>query len=94
MDRTYLNKLSKEILDACIAVHKAIGPGLLESVYEACLMHEFKLRGIKAKNQVVLPLIYKGQEISKDFRIDILVEDEIIIEVKSVDAILPVHGKG
>jgi GxxExxY protein len=85
------NEISKEILDACIAVHKEMGPGLLESVYELCLMHEFSLRNINVRNQVELPLIYKGKELSKEFRIDILVEDKIIIELKTVEKILPVH---
>lgn len=91
MDRDRYNKLSKEILDACLAVHKAMGPGLLESIYEFCLVHELRLRGLKVSNQVLCPLTYKGVEISKEFRIDILVEDEIIIEVKSVETLLPVH---
>jgi GxxExxY protein len=68
-----------------------MGPGLLESVYELCLMHEFCLRNINAQKQVELPLIYKGKELSKEFRIDILVENEIILELKTVDKILPVH---
>ncbi len=91
MTREWYNKLSKEILDACFVVHKTLGPGLLESVYELCLMYEFNLREIAAKNQVELPLIYKGKVLSKEFRIDILVEDEIIMELRSVEALLPVH---
>ena len=84
------HKISGIILDACIAVHKEMGPGLLESVYEACLMHELKSRGINVRNQVYLPLIYKGVELEKDFRIDVLVEEEIVVELKSVDIIHPV----
>lgn len=91
MNREELNKLSKSILDACITVHKEMGPGLLESVYELCLMKEFELRGIKAKNQEAIPLIYKGFELSKEFKIDILVEDEIILELKSSETMLPVY---
>jgi GxxExxY protein len=91
MNREWYNKLSKEILDSCIAVHKEMGPGLLESIYEICLMHEFELRGINAKSQVDLPLVYKGKELSKEFRIDILVEREIVLELKAVEYILPVH---
>lgn len=67
-----------------------MGPGLLESVYEMCLMKEFELRGIKAKSQVTVPLVYKGFELSKEFKIDILVEDEIILELKSSEKLLPV----
>jgi GxxExxY protein len=68
-----------------------MGPGLLESIYELCLLEEFRQRNINVKSQVSIPLIYKGKEISKDFRIDILVENEIVMEIKSVDTILPVH---
>ena len=86
-----LNKISGIILDCCITVHRTMGPGLLESVYELCLMKEFQLRGIKAQNQVPVPLIYKNYELSKDFRVDILVEDEIILELKSSEIIHPVY---
>jgi GxxExxY protein len=91
MDKQKMNALSKEILDAAISVHKEMGPGLLESVYECCLVKELSLRNIKAVSQVQLPLYYKGELLNKEFRIDILVEDEIIIELKSVDELLPVH---
>lgn len=91
MTREELNKLSKIILDSCITVHKEMGPGLLESVYELCLLKEFALRDIKAVNQVMIPLYYKNQEISKEFRIDILVEDEIILEIKSSEKMFPVY---
>jgi GxxExxY protein len=90
MNQENLNKLSAQILDASIAVHKEMGPGLLESVYELCLLKEFELKGIKAVSQVSIPLIYKGCELSKDFKIDILVENEVIIELKSVEVLLPV----
>ena len=85
-----LNKLSKIILDACIEVHREMGPGLLESVYEQCLMKELELRKIKAQNQVTIPLFYKGFELSKEFKIDVLVENEIVVEIKSVEVMLPV----
>lgn len=85
------NRLSKIILEVCITVHKEMGPGLLESVYEQCLMKEFELRRIKTKNQISIPLFYKGFELSKEFKIDILVEDEIIIEIKSSETLLPVY---
>lgn len=91
MDKEKLNHLSKEILAAAIAVHKEMGPGLLESVYELCLLKELQLRGIKAENQILIPLFYKGEQLNKDFRIDILVENEIVIELKAVDMLLPVH---
>ena len=91
MTNEELNLLSKKILSACLSVHREMGPGLLESVYELCLLKEFESNRIIAESQVSIPLVYKGLKLSKDFRIDILVEREIIIEVKSVDVLLPVH---
>ncbi|SHI37285.1 GxxExxY protein [Tangfeifania diversioriginum] len=91
MNKDELNQLSKEILAAAITVHKEMGPGLLESVYELCLLKELQLRGIYAENQVPVPLFYKGKQLNKDFRMDILVEKEIVIELKAVDILLPVH---
>ncbi len=91
MNKDGLNHLSKEILAAAIAVHKEMGPGLLESVYEICLLKELQLRGIRAENQVFVPLFYRGEQLNKEFRIDILVEKEIVIELKVVDMLLPVH---
>ncbi|TAL62030.1 MAG: GxxExxY protein [Bacteroidetes bacterium] len=90
MTKEEYERLAKEIVDACITIHKIMGPGLLESVYELCLMKEFELRGIKARNQVILPLVYKGFELSKEFKVDILVEDEIVLELKSAEAMIPV----
>ena len=91
MTNAQLNSLSREILDASIAVHREMGPGLLEVVYELCLAKELTLRGINAKNQVSLPLFYKNYDLEKEFRIDILVENQIILELKAVEAILPIH---
>jgi len=91
MEYERYKELSQQILDAAIRVHKEMGPGLLESVYEACLIKEFNLRGINASAQVHLPLFYRGIELKKDFRLDILVEDEIIIELKAVEELLPIH---
>ncbi len=91
MSKEELNQLSKDILDAAIEVHREMGPGLLESVYEECLIEELRLRKIKATNQVELPLIYKGRKLKKQFRIDVLIENEIVIELKTVEKILPVH---
>lgn len=89
--REELNRVSKIILDACFTVHKEMGPGLLESIYVLCLVQELRQRELKVNTEVSIPLVYKGIELSKDFRIDILVEDEIIMEIKSVEFILPVH---
>ncbi len=85
------NKISGSNFDACIRVHKELGPGLLESVYELSLMKEFELRSVKAQNQVSVSLFYRGFALNKDFKIDILVENEIVIELKSVEILLPVH---
>ena len=84
-------ELAKEIFLASLEVHKIMGPGLLESVYELCLLRELQLRNISAECQVTIPLQYKGFNLSKEYKIDILVEKQIIIELKSVDSILPVH---
>ncbi len=91
MNKDAFNTLSKEILDAAIDVHREMGPGLLESVYQQCLVKELSLRSIKLSTMVPIPLQYKGYTLNKDYVIDILVEDEIILELKSVEAILPVH---
>jgi GxxExxY protein len=87
-----LDRLSKLILDASIEVHKEIGPGLLESVYQLCLPIELENKGIKSATSVKFPLIYEGVLLDEDIIVDLLVEDEIIIQVKSVDQILPFHN--
>lgn len=91
MKENEYNQLSKIILDAAYTVHKEMGPGLLESIYEHCLVDELRSRGLHAEQQVLLPLYYKRKRLTKDFRIDILVENEIIIEIKAVEIILPIH---
>lgn len=85
------NFVTGEILDASIEVHKTLGAGLLESTYEICLLKEFEWRGLTAINQVSLPIIYKETVLDQNYRIDILVENEFIIELKAVETILPVH---
>jgi GxxExxY protein len=85
------NELSGEIIEACIEVHKELGPGLMESVYEICLISVLKRKKLNPKQQVSLPVIFKGEKLNKEFVIDILVDDKIILELKSVEAILPVH---
>lgn len=91
MKKDQLNKLSGIILDASIEVHRNLGPGLLESVYEHCLMKELHNRGIKAERQVPLPVFYKDEKLDVGFRADILVEDAIIIELKSVREVDEIH---
>jgi GxxExxY protein len=79
------------IIGAAIEVHRALGPGLLESAYEQCLCHELNLRGITFRRQLDLPVTYKGVRLDCGYRIDLLVNDEVVVEVKSVESLLPVH---
>lgn len=89
-----LNQLSSQIIKAAINVHKELGPGLLESVYQSCMEIELKDMGIKVAPEVPLPVLYRGQEVHKEgYRIDLLVEDTIIVELKSVEKIKDVHKK-
>lgn len=85
------NELSRAIVDACYQVHITLGPGLLESAYEFALLKEFELRSIKANNQVPVRLFYKGFDTGKIYAIDILVENEIVIEIKSSEIMHPVY---
>ena len=84
---------SKPILDAVYAVYNELGPGMLETVYERALMMELASRGIKAENQVPIRAFYKGIDMDMDFRLDILVNDSIVLELKSVEQLHPVHEK-
>ena len=86
-----LNRYSATIVDAGIRVHSALGPGLLESAYEACLAYELRERGLRVLTQVDVPIHYHGVRLDIGYRIDIVVEDVIIIEVKTVAKLLPVH---
>jgi GxxExxY protein len=90
MKKYELNDLGGIILDACIAVHRELGPGLLESAYTRALMREFELRHIKTKSQVPVEFLYKNKPLGKVYVFDILIEDEIILEIKSVETILPI----
>jgi len=86
------NKLSDVTIGAAIEVHRHLGPGLLESSYHACLCRELELRGIAHDSQVALPLQYKGIQLSKGYIIDLLVENSLVVEIKSVDKLLPIHS--
>lgn len=86
-----LDNISKHILEAAIEVHKQLGPGLLESVYEICLYKELRNKNLFVQRQVHLPVKYKNDVLELDFRMDLLVAEEIIIELKAVDTLLPVH---
>jgi GxxExxY protein len=82
---------AKQIVNSCFEVHKELGAGLLESIYEFCLIEELLSRGLNVKNQVKIPVVYKNKVLDKDFIIDVLVEDDILIELKSVESLMPVH---
>ena len=85
------NQISAIILDAAIAVHTALGPGLLESSYLACLVYELVARGLKVQTQVPLPINYRGVLIDAAYRLDLVVDDLVIIELKAVERLMPIH---
>ncbi len=86
-----IEELAKNVLDAAYQVHSILGPGLLESVYGTCLIHELSLRTIPTQSQIVMPVVYKGITVDAGYRLDILVDDCVIVEIKSSDGINPVH---
>jgi GxxExxY protein len=85
------NELSRGILDAAFRVHSAVGPELLESAYEACLAYELRTQGLNVLTQVPLPLVYREVKLDVGYRLDLLVEDLVVVEIKSVDALIPIH---
>ena len=87
-----LNQLSKVVLDSAFEVRKTIGPGLLESAYEAALAYEIRQRGVAVKRQVPIQFIYKGVDLGESYRIDLLVDDRLIVECKATEANIPVYG--
>lgn len=84
-------ELTEKIIGAAIEVHRILGPGLLESVYQVCLARELSLQNIHFEQEKPLPIIYKGVEVNGDFRMDFIVEDKIVLELKAVNDILPIH---
>ena len=86
------NQLSHQIIGAALEVHKALGPGLLESAYEECLAREFALCGVAFETQVSLPISYKGTAVDAGYRLDFVVSGLVIVELKAVDALLPLHN--
>ena len=86
-----MNILSGKVIDSAFAIHKALGPGLLESVYEICLTHELKKKEFKVERQVEVPIYYDGLKFDAGFRIDLLVDDHLIVELKAVEVVLPVY---
>jgi GxxExxY protein len=91
IDWPAVNGISGQIVDSAIAVHSALGPGLLESTYQACLSYELRKRGHYVLEEVGLPVVYDTQRLEIGYRIDLLVENSVIVEVKSVDGIAPIH---
>jgi GxxExxY protein len=85
------NEITERIIGAAIEVHRHLGPGLLESVYEECLCYELSQLGMRFQRQLAAPVIYKGIQLDCGYRIDLLVEDSVIVEIKSMEALLPVH---
>jgi GxxExxY protein len=90
-EKQRLNSITENIIGAGIQVHRALGPGLLESAYEACLAFELARRGLKVVQQRPLPLVYEQVKLECGYRIDLLVEESVIVEIKSVDAVAPIH---
>ncbi|WP_172358913.1 MULTISPECIES: GxxExxY protein [Thermoleptolyngbya] len=86
-----LDEISGQVIGAAIAVHRELGPGLLESVYEACLVHELRQRGVQIEQQIPQPVIYKGLQLECGYRLDLLVENRVIVELKAVETLLPIH---
>jgi GxxExxY protein len=86
-----LNGLTGRVIGAAMAVHSALGPGLLESAYAACVQHELQTSGVAFRAQVPLPLVYKRVQLDIGYRIDLLVEDCLVVELKAVEALLPIH---
>ena len=91
MNKKFLNNLTYEIIGVAIEIHKTLGPGLLESVYHNCMKQEFSLRNINYTSEHIVPVHYKGMDLNTELRCDFLVENSIIVELKSIDAIAPIH---
>ena len=89
--KRYLDELTYKVIGCAIEVHKHLGPGLLESVYEKCFLKELALRGLEFKNQISVPLQYKGLELNTELRLDVLVEDILCVELKAQEGLLPIH---
>ncbi len=86
-----LNRITGVIVDCAFAVHSELGPGLLESVYEACLAYELRHRGLAVETQVILPVEYKNVRIETGLRLDMLVENKVVVELKAVETLAPIH---
>ena len=91
MSKHDLNNLSAAVIDSAIQVHRALGPGLLESAYEACLAYELRKRALGVQSQVGLPVVYEEVKLEVGYRIDLLIESQIIVELKAIASIAPIH---
>lgn len=91
MDTAALDRLSFLIIQAAIEIHKTLGPGLLESTYRKCMIYELHLRNLQTRSELVVPIRYKEMVLHGGYRLDLLVEDAVIVELKSLEAVLPVH---
>lgn len=87
----HLNELTYETIGAAIEVHRTLGPGLLESTYQHCLCRELSLRGVAFRREASLPLAYKGLKLECGYRMDILIDNQVVVEVKAVEALAPIH---
>jgi GxxExxY protein len=85
------NEIGERVLGCALKVHKALGPGLLESAYEACLIHELQLSGLNLDRQLKLPVVYRGMTIDTGYRLDLLIEKLVVVEIKAVEAIADIH---
>jgi len=88
-----LNEISGQVVDAAVTIHRELGPGLLESVYKVVLAHELKSRGLHVQRQVAVPIEYRGLQFEEGYRLDLLVEKSVVIEIKSVEELSQVHKK-
>ena len=86
-----LNGITEQIIGAAVDVHRALGPGLLESAYEACLMFELVSRGLKVEQQRALPVVYREVKLDCGYRLDLVVENQVVVELKAVDELIPIH---
>ncbi len=86
-----LNSLTKRVIGAAMSVHSALGPGLLESAYETCLEYELKQLGLWVERQKPLPIVYRGVALEGGYRLDLLIEQEVVVEIKAVDQLMPIH---
>ena len=88
---TETNKISEMIVDSALSVHKKMGPGLLEGIYESCLVKEFQKRNIRFERQKQVPVFYGDEPLDEKLRLDLMVEDKVVVEIKAVDELMPIH---